>query len=355
MLIVAAGGPTRHSRRRRSTACGPKWRSGPRGRGRRRRCGGRAQEASVATEAEPADEPLAGCDVPGHSRDQRRLRPRRREDRHVAGHDDKIERSPEFELAEVRPYPLDVRCQPLRRREHRVINVGPDHLDPMPGQLDGHSSRATPGVQNGRRRVRPDEGRLPVHVLPRGGQPVELGLVVVTLPLGGAHYLPAPSLRSRFATRSNAALYHCAVVRHVHSAKTTRECCPLSTLNRLHRSRGGSTSFPAVSAAQTRFDGYRGHKRPDVDPHPRTPGNGCEANHPRTPGWAAGRRRCGCWASALPIEEFAEDAGPTARVIDFGEDAEEVVGVLAAGAVAGDPSLGGDEDPVLVVAEGRTA
>ena len=41
----------------------------------------------------------AGCDVLGHSRDQRRLRPRRREERDVAGHDDKIERSPEFELA----------------------------------------------------------------------------------------------------------------------------------------------------------------------------------------------------------------------------------------------------------------
>ena len=65
--------------------------------------------------------------------------------------------------------------------------------------------------------------------------------------------------------------------------------------------------------------------------------------------------RCGGGAGALPIEELAEDAGPAPRVIDVGEDAEEVVGVLAPGAVAGDPSLAGGEDLVLVVAERRTA
>ena len=37
------------------------------------------------------------------------------------------------------------------------------------------------------------------------------------------------------------------------------------------------------------------------------------------------------------------------------EDAEDVVGVLAAGAVAGDPSWAGGEDLVLVVAERHTA
>src|SRR6185437_14642930 len=67
------------------------------------------RERVAATEAEPADEPPGGSDVPGHASDQRRLRPRRREQRDVAGHDDKIERSPEFELAEVRPNPFDVR------------------------------------------------------------------------------------------------------------------------------------------------------------------------------------------------------------------------------------------------------
>ena len=69
---------------------------------------------------------------------------------------------------------------------------------------------------------------VPVHVLPRGGQHVELRLVVVTLPLGGTHYLPAPSLQSRFATRSNG-LAPMPVARHVHSTDTTASVVRLST------------------------------------------------------------------------------------------------------------------------------
>jgi hypothetical protein len=47
----------------------------------------------------------------------------------------------------------------------------------------------------------------------------------------------------------------------------------------------------------------------------------------------------GAAAGALPIQELAQEAGPAPRVIDVGEEAESVGGVLATGTVAGDASL----------------
>ena len=59
-------------------------------------------------------------------------------------------------------------------------------------------------------------------------------------------------------------------------------------------------------------------------------------------------------ALVLPAQQFAEEAGPAQRVVDAGEHAEKIVGVLRAGAVAGDPELSGGEGLAFVV-EGCTA
>src|SRR5687767_3458346 len=52
-----------------------------------------------------------------------------------------------------------------------------------------------------------------------------------------------------------------------------------------------------------------------------------------------------CMRSAC--QELAEQAGPTARVVDVGEDAQHVVGVLAPSAVGRHPHLGGLEHGTL--------
>ena len=48
----------------------------------------------------------------------------------------------------------------------------------LAAELDSHPPGAAPGVEDGGRRVRGDEGRLTVHVHARGGQVLETPVVV---------------------------------------------------------------------------------------------------------------------------------------------------------------------------------
>lgn len=118
-----------------------------------------------------------------HRSDEFGLGARWGEERHVARHDDDVERPAEIERAEVVVEPLDAGPSVPCRLEHGRVDVHAHDIDSPSRQFDRHSPGAAAGVEHRGRLIGPDEGRLAVHVLAGRRKTVESALIVVTFPI----------------------------------------------------------------------------------------------------------------------------------------------------------------------------
>ena len=195
-----AGGPRRRSRRRPRTGS----RSQVAKRSASVRPGGRAVRVVVgervaAPELEAGDERAAGADVAGAAGDERRVRARRREQRHVAGHHHRVERAAEVERREIVLDPLDRRA----RRGARSASIDASTSTPTTVDRRGARARSRPDRCRSRRRApMPGAGRAratnatsPCTSTPARRERVESGLVLVAVP--GHPEIIAEPLRPR--------------------------------------------------------------------------------------------------------------------------------------------------------------
>ena len=116
-----------------------------------------------------------------HTATSRSCVPGQREERHIAGEDDDVELVSERQRDEVGFQPGPVGREPTRFRDHRRIDIDPDDVDAVPGELDRDAAGTQPASSTDRGLQGTDEGRFAVDVdtLRRGR--VEPGLVVAAL------------------------------------------------------------------------------------------------------------------------------------------------------------------------------
>jgi len=99
-------------------------------------------------ELEPSEQCPPRGHVRGTSPDKRRSVPNRAEQRNVPGHHDDIEQAAEVEGSQVGVDPGQVRRSAASFGNHRRIDVDPDDVDTVLGQLDGYPSRTTSCVKD---------------------------------------------------------------------------------------------------------------------------------------------------------------------------------------------------------------
>jgi enoyl-CoA hydratase len=145
-------------------------------------------EAVAAVGLEADDERTVAPEVPGTPEHDRPLGSRRREQEHVACHEDHVEAAPELQFGEVRLDELDPGAPASSGAQHRRVEVDPDDLEATPHKLEGHASGTTACVEHRPRAKRADEVGLAVDLDALRCEPVEACLVVVTVP---AHSQPS--------------------------------------------------------------------------------------------------------------------------------------------------------------------
>ena len=124
----------------------------------------------------------AHVDVPRTTRDQRRLSPRRGEQRNVAGHQHDVEHATQVEVAQIGDDPRQLGTQPARGRDHRRVDIGSHHVDASTGELTGRPPGAATGVEHRSGSPRHHEVDLAVNGDARCREVVEPSLVVVAVP-----------------------------------------------------------------------------------------------------------------------------------------------------------------------------
>ena len=136
----------------------------------------------------------AGCD-------QRLVRARPGEERHVAGKHDDVKLAAEREIDEVGFDPRELGGAPARLRDHGCVDVDPDDVNAVASGLDGDATGAATGVEHRPRFQRVHERRLAVHIHPALGEHVELGLVLLTLEAGQRRARRLRCQTPRYASR----------------------------------------------------------------------------------------------------------------------------------------------------------
>ncbi len=138
---------------------------------------------------------------------------RRREQWDVASHDHHVEGASEVEDGHVPEVPVEVGGELAGSGHHRSVDIDAGDVDPAPGELAGHPSRATTGIEDGAGPECDHEVGLAVHVDTGSGQAVEALLVLLAGPLpAGADTAVRP-----------------AVAAHAHPVGGKSESCGTST------------------------------------------------------------------------------------------------------------------------------